>query len=197
MSVNIFFGNSVQFRRSQALLHKSKLNFKIMEQRVNVFVKGKGAMKAMFGLGMYLETSSLEQPLLNLIYYRVSQINGCAFCLDMHSKDLMAEGETAQRLLVMDAWRETPFYTEREQAALAWAEALTELNGPVPDDVYQGAATHFSEEELVDLTLAVIAINGYNRVNRSEEHTSELQSLMRISYAVFCLKKKTYTQQTT
>src|SRR3546814_942746 len=106
MSVKNCFGNSVQFRRSQALLHKSKLNFKIMEPRVNVFVKGKGAMKAMFGLGMYLDTSYLEQPLLNLIYYPVSQINCCAFCLDMHSKHLMVDGDPAQRLLVMVEWRE-------------------------------------------------------------------------------------------
>lgn len=122
-------------------------------------------MKAMFGLGRYLEKSPVEGPLLNLIYYRVSQINGCAFCLDMHSKDLRAEGETEQRLFVMDAWRETPFYSARERAALAWAEALTELNGVVRDETYREAASHFSEEELVDLTLAVIAINGYNRIN--------------------------------
>lgn len=137
-----------------------------MEPRINVFEKGNQALTAMFGLGKHLAKSTVEQPLFNLIYFRVSQINGCAFCLDMHSKDLRAQGETEQRLYLLDAWRESPFYSERERAALAWAESLTKLgSGLVPDDVYIEASRHFTESELVDLTLAVITINGYNRIN--------------------------------
>ena len=100
------------------------------------------------------------------MYFRVSQINGCAFCLDMHSKDLRAAGESEQRLHMMAAWREAPIYTSRERAALAWAEAVTELNGnQVPDDVYNEVAAEFSEQEIIDLTIATIAINSYNRIN--------------------------------
>lgn len=134
-----------------------------MEQRINFFGKGQNALKALSGLGIYLSKSPVEESLLHLIYYRVSQINGCAFCLDMHSKDLRAKGETEQRLFVLDAWREAPFYTERERAALAWAEAVTKTH--VPDAIYQETLEQFSEEELIDLTLAVIAINSYNRIN--------------------------------
>ncbi|HTE00663.1 MAG TPA: carboxymuconolactone decarboxylase family protein [Mucilaginibacter sp.] len=136
-----------------------------MEQRVNFFEKGQGAMKALYGLGAYLAKSPVEKSLLNLIYFRVSQVNGCAYCLDMHSKDLLAEGETAQRLFTLDAWRETPFYTDRERAALAWAEAVTKLNGPVSDAIYQEALKQFTEEELIDLTIATTTINTYNRIN--------------------------------
>ena len=137
-----------------------------MEQRINIFEKGQNAMKAIYGLAIYLAKSSIEQSLLNLIYFRVSQINGCAYCLDMHSKDLRAKGETEQRLYVLDAWREAPFYTERERAALAWSEAVTKITqGRVPDEIYEGARKQFSEEEMIDLTIAVITINSYNRVN--------------------------------
>lgn len=137
-----------------------------MEPRINVQEKGQQAMSALYGLGKYLAKSLLEQSLLNLVYYRVSQINGCAFCLDMHSKDLRAEGETEQRLYVMDAWREAPFYTGRERAALEWAEALTKLKGTiVPDDIYAMAKREFPEKELIDLTIAIITINGWNRIN--------------------------------
>lgn len=137
-----------------------------MKQRINAFEKGQGAFKAMFGLGAYLAKSPVEQHLLNLIYFRVSQINGCAYCLDMHSKDLRAEGETEQRLYMMDAWRESPVYTDRERATLAWAEAVTKItNGNVPDQVYEEVLRHFSEEEVVDLTIAVNTINCYNRIN--------------------------------
>jgi len=142
------------------------IKFNNMKQRMNPFEKRKGALQALYGLGIYLSKSPVEKSLLNLIYYRVSQINGCAFCLDMHSKDLRAAGETEQRLFVLDAWREAPFYTDREQAALAWAEAVTKItNGHVPDGVYEEARAQFSEEELVDLTLAVTTINSYNRIN--------------------------------
>jgi len=137
-----------------------------MKQRINPFEKGQKGMKAVYSLGIYLSKSPVEQSLLNLLYFRVSQINGCAFCLDMHSKDLREKGETEQRLYMLDAWRESPFYTDRERAALAWAEAVTKVTeGHVADEVYETAAAKFSEEELIDLTLAVITINSYNRIN--------------------------------
>ncbi len=137
-----------------------------MEQRISASQIGQNAMNTLSGLGAYLVNSPIEQSLLNLIYFRVSQINGCAYCLDMHSKDLRAKGETEQRLYVLDAWRDAPFYTERERAALAWSEAVTKITGgDVPDEIYQKAKEQFSEEELVDLTLAVSTINFYNRIN--------------------------------
>jgi AhpD family alkylhydroperoxidase len=137
-----------------------------MEQRINAFEKGQGAMKALFGVGVYLAKSSVEQKLLHLIEFRVSQINGCAYCLDMHSKDLRHEGETEQRLYMLEAWRESPFYTDRERAALAWAEAVTLVaDGHVPDEVYEEARKQFSEEELIDLTLAITTVNSWNRFN--------------------------------
>ena len=137
-----------------------------MEKRINFYEKGQKALKAMYGLTKYLGGSSIEQHLLNLISFRVSQINGCAYCLDMHSKDLRAEGETEQRLYMLEAWHETPFYTDRERAAFAWAEAVTNLeNGRVSDEVYAEACRHFSDEELVDLTVAINTINCYNRIN--------------------------------
>lgn len=137
-----------------------------MEQRINTYEKGQGAMKAMMGLEIYLAKSSIEKSLLHLIKFRVSQINGCAYCLDMHSKDLRAGGETEQRLYLLDAWREAPFYTDRERAALAWAESLTKVTeGHVPDEVYEIARQQFSEEELIDLTLAVTTINAWNRIS--------------------------------
>lgn len=137
-----------------------------MEPRIDSHEKAKEALKAMYGLGSYLAKSSVEQSLLNLIEYRISQINGCAFCLDMHSKDLRAAGETEQRLYVLDAWREAPFYSDRERAALAWAEAITKVTeGHVPDEIYEEARKQFSEQELIDLTMAVITINCYNRIN--------------------------------
>lgn len=137
-----------------------------METRINLMEKGQKAIKVLNGFGMYLAKSSIEKQLINLIDFRVSQINGCAYCLDMHSKDLRAGGETEQRLYMMDAWREAPFYSARERAALAWAEAVTKLKDKnVPDEIYEEARSQFSEEELVDLTMAVIAINTYNRIN--------------------------------
>jgi AhpD family alkylhydroperoxidase len=137
-----------------------------MKQRMNAFAKGQKAMQALFGLGIYLAKSPVEQSLLELIYFRVSQINGCAYCLDMHSKDLRAKGETEQRLYLLNAWREAPFYTDRERAALAFAEALTKISEQgVPDQVYEEARNQFSEEELIDLTLAITTINTYNRIN--------------------------------
>ena len=134
-----------------------------MKQRINHREKGKDALKALYPLGAYLSKSRVERPLLDLIDFRISQINGCAFCLDMHSKDLRAEGESEQRLYVLDAWREAPFYSERERAALAWAEAVNKCD--VPDEVFEEAREQFSEEELIDLTMAVVTINSYNRIN--------------------------------
>ena len=137
-----------------------------MEQRLDFLSTTPNVVRAMLGLHKPLSQSGLEKGLLDLLFFRVSQMNGCAYCLDMHSKDLRAEGETEQRLYVLEAWRESPFYSDRERAALAWAEAVTTLRDKeVPDDVYEQARAQFSEAELVNLTLAVIAINGWNRLN--------------------------------
>jgi len=134
-----------------------------MEQRINVHEKGQQALKALFGLGSYLKKSPVDQQLLELVAFRVSQINGCAYCLDMHSKDLRAKGETEQRLYGLNAWRETPYYTDRERAALEWAEAVNTCK--VPENVYNDAKAQFSDEELIDLTFAVTTINTWNRLN--------------------------------
>lgn len=137
-----------------------------MEQRINPYQVGYPAMKTLFSVGAYLHQSPLEHALLNLVYFRVSQMNGCAYCLDMHSKDIRAAGETEQRLYLLDAWREVLLYSDRERAALAWAEAVTKLTaGQVPDTIYEQARSQFSEAELVDLTLAIVTINSYNRMN--------------------------------
>lgn len=139
-----------------------------MEPRINPRKVAPGALKALFGLEKYLRSCGLDEKLLLLLKFRVSQINGCGFCLDMHSKDLRAAGETEQRLYLLNAWRESPMYSEREQAALAWAEAVTLISRDhVPDQVYEQARSQFSDEELVNLTLAVIAINGWNRLSIS------------------------------
>jgi len=121
--------------------------------------------QAMLGLEAHVRDSGLEHSLIELVKTRVSQVNGCAYCIDMHTKDALAAGETGQRLHLLAAWREAPFYTERERAALAWAEALTLIAGShVPDELYAEARRQFSEQELVDLTIAVVAINGWNRI---------------------------------
>ena len=123
------------------------------------------AMRAMLALQHAVDESGLEPSLLGLVEVRASQINGCAYCIDMHTKDARAHGETEQRLYALSVWRETLFYTERERAALAWTEAVTLVGEThVPDDVYDLARRHFSPEELVNLTMAVIAINGWNRL---------------------------------
>ena len=125
------------------------------------------AFKAMLALSQTLEKTGLTPQLIDLVNYRVSQLNGCAFCLDMHSKDLRARGDTEQRLYMISAWREVPhLYNDRERAALAWAEAVTQLEDrQVPDEVYEMAREQFSQAELVQLTLAIVAINGWNRFN--------------------------------
>ena len=120
---------------------------------------------AMRQLEQYMKQSGLEPGLLELVRIRVSQINGCAYCIDMHTKEARARGETEQRLYGLSAWRETPFYSERERAALAWTEEVTLLaQSSIPNEVYEQARGQFSEKELVDLTLGVIAINGWNRL---------------------------------
>jgi AhpD family alkylhydroperoxidase len=136
-----------------------------MMKRINYQKAAPGVSQAMQGLEKYIHHCGLEASLLELVKMRASQINGCAYCLDMHSKDARAAGETEQRLYVLNAWREAPFYTARERAALAWTEALTLVSeSHVPDDVYNEACQHFSEKELVNLSLAIIAINGWNRL---------------------------------
>ena len=138
----------------------------MMQPRLDYQKAAPEALKAMAGLERYIRTSSrLEPSLLELLKTRASQINGCAYCIDMHTKDARAAGETEQRLYGLNAWREAPFYTERERAALEWTEALTLITeGHVPDDVFARARQHFSEEELVNLALAVVTINGWNRL---------------------------------
>lgn len=135
-----------------------------METRLNLFEKGQNAMKPLFSLGSYLKKSPVAD-VLELVFFRVSQINGCAYCLDMHSKDARAKGETEQRLYGLSAWEETPYYSDRERAAFAWAEAVTKCH--IPDAVYKQAREQFPEEELVDLTMAVTTINTWNRLNLS------------------------------
>lgn len=122
--------------------------------------------KTVSELHAFVHRCGLEHTLLELIKLRASQLNGCAHCIDMHTKELRAAGESEQRLYLLNAWEESPFYSERERAALAWTEALTLItDGHAPDDVYEQARAQFSEEELANLTLAIIAINGANRLN--------------------------------
>jgi AhpD family alkylhydroperoxidase len=134
-----------------------------MERRLNLWQKGQNALKTLYGIGTYLKDSPIEVQLRELIYFRVSQINGCAWCLDRHYQDARANGETDQRLYGLSTWREAPYYTEREKAALAWVEAVTLY--AVPDDIYNKAKHHFSDEELIDLTLVITSINTWNRIN--------------------------------
>jgi AhpD family alkylhydroperoxidase len=136
-----------------------------MKQRMDWRAAAPQGFAAMRGLEAYARGSGLEHSLLELVKTRASQINGCAYCLDMHTKDARAAGETEQRLYLLSAWREAPFYSERERAALAWTEALTRVGEHgVPDELYAEARRHFSDKELVDLSLAVVAINGWNRL---------------------------------
>ncbi|MDH2901072.1 MAG: carboxymuconolactone decarboxylase family protein [archaeon] len=139
-----------------------------MKSRLDYSKVAPGVRDAMLNLAKYVHSSGLEESLVNLVDIRASQINGCAWCLDMHNKDALASGENEQRLYMLSAWRESPFYSDRERAALAWTEAVTLVtDSHVPDDVYEEARKYFTEKELVDLTLAVIAINGWNRLNMS------------------------------
>ncbi|MGD8287690.1 MAG: carboxymuconolactone decarboxylase family protein [Gemmatimonadota bacterium] len=136
-----------------------------MKHRVNYAEARPEALRAMMTMQAHVNHSGLEHELLELVKLRVSYMNGCAFCVDMHTKDARAASETEQRLYGLPVWRETPYYTERERAALEWAEAVASVGeSRVPDDVYDRARAHFEESELVDLTMAVIAIGGWNRL---------------------------------
>jgi len=136
-----------------------------MESRINISTVSPEALKTMLNLESYLAQCGLEHSLIHLVKMRASQINGCAYCLDMHSKDARALGETEQRLYCLDAWHETPFYTARERAALTWTESLTRVaQTHAPDDDYKTVRAQFTEPELVNLTLAIVAINGWNRI---------------------------------
>ena len=137
-----------------------------MEPRIDYLKTARGAYHAMLGIEHYVQQCGLEESLLHLIKLRVSQVNGCAYCIDMHWKDLKAIGESDQRLYGLDAWEESPYYTDRERAAFAWAESVTNIqDGHVPDAVYEHVKNFFNEKELADLTLAVTAINSWNRLS--------------------------------
>ncbi len=137
-----------------------------MEPRINYVKAAPGLLQAMLGVSNYLRNCGLEESLLNLVDLRASQINGCAYCLDMHWKDLRALGEDEQRLYGLDAWQESPYYSDRERAALAWTEAVTSVkDGHVPDEIYEQVRSLFTEKELADLTLAIAQINSWNRLN--------------------------------
>lgn len=136
-----------------------------MQERINGARVAPGAYKAMLGLEDYLHHCGLEESLIHLIKLRASQINGCAYCIDMHWKDARALGESEQRLYGLGAWQESDYYSERERAALEWTEAVTLVSdGHVPDEVYDRVKPHFSEKELADVTLAVATINAWNRI---------------------------------
>lgn len=136
-----------------------------MEERLDYAKVAPNGYKAMLGLERYVRGCGLEHGLIELVKIRASQLNGCAFCLDMHTKDARAAGESEQRIYALSAWHEAPFYTERERAALLWTETLTLVaQNRAPDEVYEQARQHFSEEELVNLTLAIVTINGWNRL---------------------------------
>ncbi len=136
-----------------------------MKPRIEYVSVAPGAYRALSGLEVYLRQCGLELRLLELVKLRASQINGCAFCIDMHWKDARAAGEEEQRLYGLSAWEEAPYYTDRERAALLWTEAVTLVaDGHVPDSVYDAVRPHFSDKELVDLSWAVAAINAWNRI---------------------------------
>ena len=137
-----------------------------MKPRLNYLKAAPGAYQAMLHFSEYAENSGLETSLIRLVQIRASQINGCAYCLDMHTQDARAEGESEQRLYLVAAWREAPFFSDRERAALEWTEAITLVaNDHVPDEVYERVRPHFSDEELVYLTMVVNVINAWNRLN--------------------------------
>ena len=137
-----------------------------MNPRIDLMHVTPGIIQSMLGLERQVRQAGFDHRLLDLVRMRASQINGCAYCLDMHSKDARAGGETEQRLYGLDAWRETPYYSGRERAALEWTEALTLVSETgVPDEVYERVRGQFSEDELVHLSLAIVSINGWNRLN--------------------------------
>lgn len=135
------------------------------QNRIDLATVAQGAMRAQLGLEAYVRGSELEKPLLELVRLRASMINGCAYCVDMHTKDARQAGETEQRLYAVSVWKETSFFSERERAALAWTDALTDIaRAGAPDALFEQVRTQFSERELVDLTMAVVTINGWNRL---------------------------------
>ena len=137
-----------------------------MNARIDLMKVNPGIMQAMFGLERQIRKAGLDHRLLDLVKMRASQMNGCAYCLDMHSKDARAAGETEQRLYGLSAWRDTPYYSDKERAALELTEALTRINEHgVTDDLYERVRAQFSEDEIAHLTLAIVAINGWNRLN--------------------------------
>jgi AhpD family alkylhydroperoxidase len=136
-----------------------------MSQRVEYGKVAPAAVRAVMGVEQYVRSASLEHDLVVLVKLRASYMNGCAYCVDMHTKDARAAGESEQRLYAVPVWHETPFFSERERAALAWAEAVTEMGpGGVSDALFEATHAHFAEAEIVDLTMAVIAINMWNRL---------------------------------
>ena len=136
-----------------------------MQPRIDFRQTAPGAMQTMLALQSYVNNSGLPKSLLELVKIRASQINACAYCLDMHTKDARANGESEQRIYALNAWRETPFFNDRERAALAWTESLTLLTeGYVPDAVFEEVRRHFSDEEIVNLSMAAVAINSWNRL---------------------------------
>jgi AhpD family alkylhydroperoxidase len=136
-----------------------------MEQRIDLAKHAQEAQKSLYALEKYIATCGLDHGLIHLLKLRASQINGCAYCIDMHSKDARALGESEQRLYELDAWRETPFYSDRERAALEWTESLTLVSQThVPDEVYEAVKKEFSEKEIVDLSILVSLINMWNRL---------------------------------
>jgi AhpD family alkylhydroperoxidase len=136
-----------------------------MQQRIDYMKSALGVFEAMRAIESYLQKSGLDHKLRHLIKVRASQINGCAYCIDMHWKDARAAGETEQRLYGLDAWQESPYYTERERAVLAWTEAVTNIReGHVSDEVFAEIKKYFNEKEIGDLTLAVAQINAWNRL---------------------------------
>ena len=147
------------------------------QQRLDTMTTSSGVYKAMTALQAYVDGCGLERPLLKLVEIRTSQINGCAFCIAMHTKEARKLGESDERMHLLDAWREAPIYSARERAALAWTEAVTLINRDhVPDEVYDEASRQFSEKELVDLTATVVAINGWNRVAIAFRATPQVTS---------------------
>ena len=148
-----------------------------MQQRIDVTKVNPAAYKAVAALQAYVDQSGLDPKLRELIKIRASQINGCAYCLAMHTREARKLGETDERMHLLDAWREAPVFSAREQAALAWTEALTLVaDGHVPDNVFEQVKRQFSEKEIVDLTAAVIAINSWNRIAISFRATPQVES---------------------
>jgi AhpD family alkylhydroperoxidase len=135
-----------------------------MQARLNYFTLAPEPVRRQMAMEKYLSESGLDATIKHLVKIRASQINGCAYCIDMHTKDARAEGETEQRIYALSAWRETPFFTDKERAALAWTETVTHISAGVSEEAYDAVREHFDEKELVDLTWAIASINSWNRI---------------------------------